>query len=84
MFFEVGGFPEIRASEDSLLGMAISEKTNMIFIPQAIVYHIFRENEHHFLANQEMLGKYIFIFRKKQHTGFILKEYFHTCCSLYF
>lgn len=73
LFIKVGGFPEIRASEDSLLGLKISSITKMIFIPEAIVYHIFRENEDHFYKNQVLLGKYIFIYRKMHYNSFYFK-----------
>jgi glycosyltransferase involved in cell wall biosynthesis len=76
LFLQVNGFPEIRASEDSLFGSKLSKVTPMIFIPKSKVYHIFRENKNHFLENQIMLGKYIFIFHRLHYNYFYYKWFF--------
>ncbi len=73
LFIEVGGFPEIRASEDSLFGLKVSKKTDLIFDPTILVYHIFRENLEHYLLNQKLLGQYIYEYRKTQKKYFQIK-----------
>lgn len=76
LFLNVGGFPEIRASEDSLFGLKISKKTPMIFLPEAKMYHIFRDQVKHFYDNQILLGKYIFIYRRIHYNHFQYKNIF--------
>lgn len=64
-FYKTGGFPEIRASEDSLFAMKVnSMPMRFIFLPGAKVFHIFRESKHDFISTQFLTGKYIFIYRK--------------------
>jgi len=75
LFVKVGGFPPIRASEDSLFGIETSKYTKMVFFPNIAVYHIFRETPGHFLSNQKLLGKYIYIFRRKAYGNFYLKGF---------
>ena len=70
LFLEVGGFPEIRASEDTLFGLKVSQTSTMYFIPGMPVYHIFREEKDSYYRNQEVLGKYIFIYRKMVYNSF--------------
>jgi glycosyltransferase involved in cell wall biosynthesis len=74
LFLELGGFPEIRASEDSLLSLKINKSEKMIFLPNATVYHIFREQEDHFLNNQKLLGSYIYIYRNLYYRSFYLNR----------
>ena len=64
LFFEVGGFPEIRASEDTLFGLLINQRTRLMFFPDLFIYHIFREQKEHYYNNQALIGMYIFIYRK--------------------
>jgi len=64
LFNRVGGIPEIRASEDTLFGLNVSQIEKMTFFPDTKVYHIFRENLDHYLGNQVLLGKYIYVYRK--------------------
>jgi glycosyltransferase involved in cell wall biosynthesis len=73
LFQRVGGFPEVRASEDSMFCLKVNRVEKLIFIPDATVYHIFREDRKHFLTNQLMLGKYIYYFRKKSYHSFYYK-----------
>ncbi len=74
LFKKVNGFPEIRASEDVLFGLRISRETAYVFLPDARVYHIFRESMKSYLENMRLLGKYIFIYRKKEQADlFYLK-----------
>lgn len=70
LFNKAGGFPEIRASEDTLFGLTVSRYANIMFHPEVVVYHIFRERKDHYLNNQVLLGKYIFIYRKLFYQSF--------------
>ncbi|MFO7657783.1 MAG: glycosyltransferase [Bacteroidales bacterium] len=76
LFLNVGGFPEIRASEDALFGLRISRKTPMIFLPDAKMNHIFRDQVKQFYDNQVLLGKYIFIYRRIHYNHFYYKHLF--------
>lgn len=71
LLLKVGGFPEIRASEDVLLGLALSKITKVWFLPDASVFHIFRDDWKSFLSNQRLLGKYVGIYRKKISNRFL-------------
>lgn len=73
LFEKAGRFPLIRASEDALFGVTVNEIEPMYFIPTAKVFHIFREDIQRFLNNQVMLGKYVFIYRKKHSASFMYK-----------
>jgi glycosyltransferase involved in cell wall biosynthesis len=64
LFLELGGIPEIRASEDTLFGIKVSKRHAVTYLPDAKVFHIFRENYDHYLENQRLLGKYIYVYRK--------------------
>lgn len=64
IFEQIGGYPEVRASEDVLYGYNISKYTQICFIPDATVAHIFRENWKGFADNQKLLGKYVARYRK--------------------
>ena len=64
LFEQVGGFPEIRASEDVLFGMSASRSEKFYFDPAVRVYHIFREQKDSYFQNQRMLGRYILIYRR--------------------
>jgi glycosyltransferase involved in cell wall biosynthesis len=69
LFDQVGGFPELRASEDVLFGLKVGEVAPFWFEPELKVHHIFREGVKPFLDNQRMLGKYIFVYRAEQAKG---------------
>lgn len=69
LFHEVGGFPELRASEDTLFCLRVSEITSIWFLPAAKCFHIFRENWGSFLRNQVLLGKYIMIYRRHHYAS---------------
>jgi hypothetical protein len=43
------------------------------FYPNIKVFHIFREDMGGFLRNQELLGKYIIIYRRQHYKSFIYK-----------
>jgi glycosyltransferase involved in cell wall biosynthesis len=74
LFEQVGGIPEIRASEDTLFGLKVSETENMIFLPDLKVSHIFRENLEHCLNNQKLIGKYIYVYRKYYYAPRYLRK----------
>jgi hypothetical protein len=57
LFRQLGGFPKIRASEDSLFCLKAGELTDLVFIPDAGVYHIFRLDKDDFIRNQLLIGK---------------------------
>ena len=64
LFFQIGGFPNLRASEDVMFCLKAKEITPIFFLPDAKCWHIFREDWNIFLKNQEMLGRYIIIYRR--------------------
>jgi len=70
LFEEAGGFPEIRASEDVLFGKKISQSSPIWFHPGSAVFHIFGCEWSRLFSNQELLGKYVAIYRKEESTGF--------------
>lgn len=72
IFVKTGGYPEIRAAEDVLLGHAINKITPLWFVPNVCVAHIFREELKGFLDNQKLLGRYVAIYRKKNSDSFLL------------
>ena len=72
-FLTIEGFPDIRASEDGLFCLTAGKQVNLIYMPDASVYHIFRENIQDFLDNQFLIGKYIYIFHKNYHNRFTLR-----------
>lgn len=76
IFNNVGGFPEIRASEDTMFCLNVKEKTDIWFIPDANVSHIYREEWKGFIRNQILLGKYISIYRKKNSRSLLYKSFF--------
>ena len=67
LFRQCGGFPEIRASEDVLFFLKAGRKAPVWFIPEAKVFHIFREEAAPFLKNQMLLGRYIIVYRRRAH-----------------
>jgi glycosyltransferase involved in cell wall biosynthesis len=69
LFEAVGGFPEIRASEDTLFGLAVSERAPYWFEPRLKVHHIFREGLGPFLENQRLLGQYVYVYRAQRAKG---------------
>ncbi len=73
LFQSIGGFPDIRASEDVLFGFKAGEKTKLYFIPDIKVYHIFRKEFGGYLRNQELLGRYILIYRRQRSDSWIYK-----------
>ncbi len=64
LFDKVGGFPDIRASEDVIFCLKAGKESDVFFDPAARIYHIFREDKTAYLNNQKMLGEYILIYRR--------------------
>jgi glycosyltransferase involved in cell wall biosynthesis len=81
LFNSVGGIPEIRASEDTLFGLKVGQIEKMMFLPDIKVCHIFRENLNHYLSNQVLLGKYIYVYRKYHYNSIYLNRAY--CSGLY-
>jgi glycosyltransferase involved in cell wall biosynthesis len=75
-FMDVGGFPEVRASEDTLFCLKAGEKTDLLFVPEATVYHIFRTKKEAFHRNQLLLGKFVLIYRRDYYKSIIYKGIF--------
>jgi len=73
LFDQVGGFPDIRASEDVLLSLNIGKLTKLWFVPKAKCFHIFRESFQSYYNNQIILGKYIIIYRRKMYPKWYYK-----------
>ena len=69
IFEKAGGFPEIRASEDVLFCLKAGKYSDIWFIPEAKVKHIFRESWTGYFKNQIVLGKYILIYRRRESKG---------------
>lgn len=64
LFFESGGFPDVRASEDALLSLEMGQKTVLWFVPEAKCVHMFRQSAGDFLRTQFLLGKYFIMYRR--------------------
>lgn len=73
-FLKIGGFPEIRAAEDSLFCLTASKQAKLIFIPGACMYHIFRENLDDALRNLYLIGKHGYIFHKNYYNRLSLRK----------
>jgi len=73
LFLKIGGFPEIRASEDSLFCLEAGKHEKLVYIPKAIVYHVFRETRIHYLNNQKLIGRFIYVYRLHFYASFYLK-----------
>lgn len=66
LFYSLGGFPEMRASEDVCFGLKAIEENDLWFLPAMKVYHIFGLSWKRFRSNQFLLGKYVAIYRKQK------------------
>lgn len=71
IFVESGGFPLVRASEDTLFFLGLKGKTRVFFVPQAKCYHVFREAKEAFLNNQFLLGRYVSIYRREYYKSWM-------------
>ena len=74
LFEESGGFPALRAAEDTLFGLRMNQISPLWFIPEIRVFHIFREDLGKFLRNQTLIGKYAIIYRKLHYNVIIYKN----------
>ncbi len=70
IFKKTGGYPEVRAAEDVLLGLEINKIAELWFLPDAVSAHIFRENLNGFYSNQRMLGQYAALYRREMNKMF--------------
>lgn len=75
IFERTGGFPKIRAAEDVVFGLKAGKITPFLFFPDIRVRHIFRLGIRPFLANQELLGKYVLIYRRAYYGSFLYKSF---------
>ncbi len=75
LFEKVGGFPDLRASEDVLLCLKLGEFTKVWFVPKARCFHIFRESLSAYFNNQKILGKYIIIYRRMAYDKWYYKNF---------
>ncbi len=73
LFWEAGGFPGVRASEDTLFFLRLQGQAKVYFIPEAKCYHMFREGWKEFLGNQFLLGQYVSIYRREFYQSWIYK-----------
>jgi glycosyltransferase involved in cell wall biosynthesis len=64
LFNETGGFPGIRAAEDVLFGLRVSERATFYFDPAIRVFHIFSETWKRYRTNQILLGEYTLVYRR--------------------
>ena len=70
LFLKLGGFPEIRATEDCLFSLKINKLSKMVFLPDAIVHHIWRDEKRVFFEYQRLIGSYIYKYRKLHYKSF--------------
>jgi len=66
LFWESGGYPPIRASEDVVYGHNLGRHAPIWFVPDAAVAHIFRESLVGFLRYQKFLGQWAVRYRRQQ------------------
>lgn len=78
LFEKTGGFPSLRAAEDVLFCLK-AKPAEVWFIPEAKVHHIFREALLPFLRNQELLGRYVLVYRRLHEKKF----YYHGAWPLF-
>ena len=76
LFVSAGGFPEVRASEDTLFCLNAGKYARLEFQPQAMVYHIFRTDKKKFYRNQELLGRYVLVYRRQYYNSLMYKGIF--------
>lgn len=75
-FETVGGFPDLRASEDTMFCLSLNKIEKIWFVPQAECFHIFREEWDSFKKNQELLGRYVIIYRRQYYKKWFYKGAF--------
>ncbi|MFQ5708771.1 MAG: glycosyltransferase [bacterium] len=65
LFEHIGGFPDVRASEDTLFAHKLAEQGHkIIFDPEVKIKHLNRNKWRPYLKNQFILGKYAAVVRK--------------------
>ncbi|MBF0485075.1 MAG: glycosyltransferase [Candidatus Omnitrophica bacterium] len=64
VFLKAGSFPDLQAAEDVMFCLKAGEYSPVWFVPKARCFHIFREEWISFLKNQELIGKYVMIYRR--------------------
>lgn len=85
LFDSVGGFPNVRASEDVLLGKKLNLTSQFMFIPRSIVYHIFGTSFNRLCTNQKLLGEYVAKYRKEESSSaFLSAPLAIVCAPLFF
>jgi glycosyltransferase involved in cell wall biosynthesis len=73
LFLKVGGFPEIRAAEDVLFGLAVRKIEKYWFDPSIRVSHIYRTEKASLISTQKLLGRYVLIYRRRYHGGWMYR-----------
>jgi N-acetylglucosaminyldiphosphoundecaprenol N-acetyl-beta-D-mannosaminyltransferase len=84
LFTNIGGFLPIRAAEDLLFGLKISQRERVWFIPDIQVYHIFRNSWQEFFKNQLLLGRFIGVYRKAFGPSFLYNSITPALFALFF
>ena len=69
LFTELGGFPSLRASEDVLFGLKVSERQPFWFDPALVVEHLFRTSPRAMADNLRLLGEYVRHYRGDRAMG---------------
>ena len=67
LFKRIGGFPEIRASEDVLFGFRANRDAPYFFDPAIRVFHIFSMDPKRLHSNQKLLGAYVLYYRRERY-----------------
>lgn len=75
-FEKVGGFPDLRASEDTMFCLSLNKIEKIWFVPQAECFHIFREEWSSFERNQDLLGRYVIIYRRQYYKKWFYRGLF--------
>ncbi|MEO8617143.1 MAG: glycosyltransferase [Luteolibacter sp.] len=73
LFEEAGGFPEVRASEDTLFFLKLQGKSAVWFVPQARSFHQFRSRWADLKHNQMLLGKYVAVYRRQYYQNWMYR-----------
>ncbi len=66
LFDRIGGYPDLRAAEDVILGMRLREFTPIYFFPDMTVDHIFRESWKGFFRYEIVLGKFVARYKRTE------------------
>ena len=82
LFNQLGGFPEVRASEDVLFGLNASKTNELWFLPESTVFHIFGDSWQRFRSNQFLLGKYVAAYKKDRLKNSVKRRIFSPFIQL--